>query len=78
MSKKHKYFNSVKRFRLFAGLSQEELAEQTNIKLGTFQAKEQGRTSFNDNEKMRVNQILSKYIDNVSIEELFFREKVQN
>lgn len=67
-----KYPNSLKRYRQFAGLSQKKLADLSGIKLETYRAKEQGRTSFKDPEKVVINEILSRYINNASIEALFF------
>lgn len=64
--------NSLKRYRLFIGLTQKQLATAINMKLGSYQAKEQGRVSFSDNEKVEIKSIFLNYIPDVTIDNLFF------
>lgn len=69
--------SNVKRYRQFAGLTQKDLSQLADIKLPTYRAKEQGRVSFNDEEKMTVRNIISNEINRpISIDEIFFRNKV--
>lgn len=48
------------------------------MNLSSYQAKEQGRVSFSDDEKVTIKEIISSRINSpVSIDEIFFGSKVQ-
>ncbi|WP_125606374.1 helix-turn-helix transcriptional regulator [Lapidilactobacillus bayanensis] len=69
---------SIKRYRQFAGLTQKELSSLANMNLSSYQAKEQGRVSFSDDEKVTIKEIISNRINGpVSIDEIFFGSNVQ-
>lgn len=70
--------DNVKRYRLFAGFSQVDLAKKTGISLGSYRAKEQGRVHFSDKEKLAIKSAISKRIGEVSIDDIFFKPQVQN
>lgn len=68
--------SNLKRYRQFAGYSQEELASKLNMKLGTYRTKEQGKTSFKDQEKLEVKSIINEKVKGVTIDDIFFDSKV--
>lgn len=69
--------SNIKRYRQFAGLTQNDLSQLAGIKLPTYRAKEQGRVAFNDKEKVAIKKIISDKINSyVSIDEIFFSDKV--
>ncbi|WP_225425107.1 helix-turn-helix transcriptional regulator [Apilactobacillus micheneri] len=64
--------SSIKRYRQFAGYTQKSLSSELNIPLSTYRQKEQGRTSFSDNEKEKIKAIFSRKIGRVTIDDIFF------
>ncbi|EEU79969.1 transcriptional regulator [Enterococcus faecalis] len=64
--------SNVKRYRQFLGYNQKEFAKLLNIRLSTYQAKEQGRSCFKDKEKSKVKEVIAKKISDVTIDEIFF------
>ena len=61
-------------YRLFIDMSQVEMSESIGIKLSSYRAKEQGRVSFSDIEKREFKKIVSKYIPEVTIDDIFFTQ----
>lgn len=68
---------SIKRYRLFFGLTQKELANLLDMKLSTYRAKEQGKSSFSDTEKKKVRDLFSRDKPGITIDEIFFASEVQ-
>ncbi|TPR13553.1 XRE family transcriptional regulator [Apilactobacillus timberlakei] len=64
--------NSVKRYRQFAGYTQQSIAKELNMPLSTYQQKEQGRINFSHSEMENIKLLLSKEIKNVTIDDIFF------
>lgn len=63
---------NVKRYRQFFGYNQNEFSELLSIKLGTYRAKEQGKSTFSDSEKIKIKEIFNKHDSSLSIDEIFF------
>lgn len=72
MKKSLTRYQQLKRYRLFSGFTQEEIANILGMKLGTYQAKEQGRSSFTDIEKSDIKKIIKEKVPNVTIDDIFF------
>jgi len=70
-------YDTLKRYRLFAGYTQKSFAAKLDMKLVTYQSKEQGRIGFSDFEKMKVKKIISQYIPDITIDDIFFSPLVQ-
>ncbi|MDT2864286.1 helix-turn-helix transcriptional regulator [Vagococcus carniphilus] len=68
--------NLVVKMRRFAGLTQTDVAKILKVSLQTYYKKENGKTPFNDDEKIILKELFSKDFPEVTIDELFFNQKV--
>lgn len=68
----------IKGYRNMVGLTQFEMAKKLGCSLSSYQAKENGKVHFRDNEKqLFITFLMQKGIE-VSIEEVFFKSNRQN
>ena len=65
-------YRQLKRYRLFSGFTQKDIASKLGMKLSTYQAKEQGRSSFTDAEKIEIKALISYQVPDVTIDDIFF------
>lgn len=68
--------NKVSKLRRFSGLTQKEVAKILNISLQSYSRKELGKTPFTDLEKIKMKKIFKSDFPNITIDEIFFEEKV--
>lgn len=66
----------ITRYRRFYGLTQQEMAKKLNISSQAYWNKENGRTPFNDKEKVFLKEMIEADFPNITYEELFFNKKV--
>lgn len=66
----------ITKYRKFYGLTQQEMAQRLNISSQAYWNKENGRTPFNDKEKIFLKEMIEADFPNVTYEELFFNKKV--
>ncbi len=67
-----KMYKSLKRYRNFFGFTQVKLAEEIGMPVGSYRAKEQGRVSFSDEEKLKIKEVFLKLDPKVTIDTIFF------
>ncbi|PQC32084.1 helix-turn-helix transcriptional regulator [Enterococcus mundtii] len=68
--------NKVSKLRKFSGLTQRELAKILDISLQSYSRKELGKTPFTDLEKIKLKKIFESDFPQITIDEIFFTEKV--
>lgn len=68
--------NIVSGYRRMLGMRQSDMAKLFNISRQSYWSKENGRTPFSDNEKIVFKNELMKIIPNITIDDIFFRNKV--
>lgn len=68
--------NSVSKFRRFKGLTQTDVANMLGISLQSYSRKELEKVPFNDNEKIFILNLFKKEFPELTIDELFFNNKV--
>lgn len=67
-----KHNTSLKRYRQFAGYTQQSISYRLKMPLSTYQQKEQGRISFSNSEMSKIKNILSEKLGKLTIDEIFF------
>lgn len=67
-----KKLNKVAGYRVMLGLTQEQMGELLGMSKQQYQAKEKGRTRFNDQEKRAIKEMLEPYFSDITIDTLFF------
>lgn len=66
----------VVRYRNFLGLRQKDMAEILNISKQSYWKKENGKTPFTDEEKALIKSLLIEYFPGITIDDIFFTQKV--
>lgn len=66
--------NKVAGYRRMLGMTQKEIASYLDITSQSYSNKERGRTSFNDQEKMKLKKLFNKIDNKFTIGEIFFGE----
>lgn len=67
-----KELNKVAGYRTMIGLSQKEMARHLDISPQSYSNKERGYRPFSDHEKIKIKELFSKSINNLTIDSLFF------
>lgn len=62
----------VKGYRNIAGLTQSELARLLGISVQSYRNKEKGRVAFKDSEKVIIRDLISKIIEGIKVDDIFF------
>lgn len=65
---------NAKRYRLFAGYTQEEMSQELSISLSAYKEKENGHTEFKQSEMMKFFVVLKQTIPDLKIESIFFND----
>lgn len=68
--------NKIVGYRKMLGLSQSELAIKMNISAQAYSQKENGKVPFKDSEKILFKKMLLPYFPNITIDEIFFGNKL--
>lgn len=68
--------NKVAGYRKMIGKTQAEMAKQFNISRQAYYLKEKGKISFSDQEKTIFKEMLKCIFPNITIDEIFFNQKV--
>lgn len=63
-------------YRTMLGFNQAEMAKKLGISKQAYRMKEVGKTQFNDKEKMLIKEMLKEIFPNITIDEIFFSQKV--
>ncbi|MBT2731661.1 transcriptional regulator [Carnobacterium sp. ISL-102] len=63
-------------YRRIAGMKQSDMAKLFNISRQSYWNKENGRTPFTDEEKIIFKNEVAKVIPEISLEKIFFNQKV--
>lgn len=63
-------------YRTMLGMNQTEMAKVFGISKQAYRMKEIGKTPFNDIEKMMFKELLLPIFPNITIDEIFFNQKV--
>lgn len=63
---------NVKRYRLFAGFTQEEMSQALSISLSAYKEKENGHSEFKQSEMEKLFVVLKRAIPDLKIETIFF------
>lgn len=64
--------NKVKGYRNLLNLNQTQMAEALGITLTSYRNKEQGKTAWRDNERIKIKEMLLPYFPNITIDEIFY------
>jgi putative transcriptional regulator len=64
--------NKVAGYRVMLGLTQRHIATKLGISSQSYSNKENGRTSFNDREKLKLKRIFSEIDSSLTIDDIFF------
>lgn len=67
--------NKVAGYRTMLGIKQKDMALKLGISSQSYSNKENGKTPFNDLEKLKLRKIFKKIDNNISIDEIFFLSK---
>lgn len=68
----------IEQYRRMIGISQTVVAHHINIALSTYCNKINGNTSFNQPEMAAVTDLFKKYIPQITLEDIFFKEEVNH
>lgn len=66
----------VANYRKFLGYTQEEFSKFFNISTQAYARKERGETPFTDDEKVLIKDMLLVHFPDISIDQIFFNNKV--
>lgn len=66
----------VANYRKFLGFTQSDFAKIFGISLQAYSRKERGKVPFTDAEKMKLKKIFSEEFPGITIDEIFFNQKV--
>ena len=64
--------NKVAGYRAFLGMTQKEVAEYLKISTQSYSTKENGKRTFNDNEKVKLKILFNQVDPNLTIDKIFF------
>lgn len=64
--------NKVAGYRAFLGMTQKEVAEYLSISTQSYSNKENGKRTFNDNEKVKLKILFNQVDPNLTIDKIFF------
>jgi DNA-binding XRE family transcriptional regulator len=64
--------NKIRGYRNMLGMTQEKLGEELGITKQSYYAKEVGKNSFSDDEKMKFKKLLLPLFPNITLEDIFF------
>lgn len=67
---------NVVSYRKFLGYTQADMAELFGISVQAYSRKERGITAFNDKEKLKIKELLVNHFPDITIDDIFFAEKV--
>ena len=65
-------FNKVAGYRTMLGLTQKDIATKLDISSQSYSNKENGKTSFNDREKIILKEIFNEIDKSLTIDTIFF------
>lgn len=65
-------FNKVAGYRTMLGLTQKDIATKLDISSQSYSNKENGKTSFNDREKIMLKEIFNEIDKSLTIDTIFF------
>lgn len=68
--------NRVKGYRVMLGMTQKKLGQLLGCTAQSISSKERGRTSFKDNEKLKLLELFKSIDNTLTIDEIFFKDKV--
>jgi len=68
--------NKMAGYRRALSMTQKDMAKFLDISLQSYWSKENGRVPFSDIEKVKIKDLLSPYIEGVTIDDIFFNNKV--
>lgn len=68
--------SKVARIRKYMGMTQTDLAKILKISLQSYYKKENEKTPFTDEEKLIIKNLFIKEFPNITIDEIFFSQKV--
>lgn len=68
--------SEVAKLRRYKGLTQSDVAKILGISLQSFYRKENGKTPFTDSEKIQLKELFIEDFPEISIDSLFFSQKV--
>ena len=68
--------NKIAGYRKMLGMTQQDMAKRMQISRQTYSLKENGKISFSDDEKIILKELLIQIFPNITIDEIFFRNKV--
>ncbi|WP_241519948.1 helix-turn-helix transcriptional regulator [Staphylococcus delphini] len=68
--------NKIAGYRKMLGMSQSEMASIMKISLQSYSKKENGKVAFKDSEKILFKSLLSPIFKNITIDEIFFANKL--
>lgn len=68
--------NKIAGYRKMLGLTQDGMANELGISKQSYWMKEKGQTPFSDTEKLVFKQMLRPLFPNVTIDDIFFADKV--
>lgn len=72
MNVKSKKLNKVAGYRAMIGKTQAEVGEYLGISKQSYSNKERGQRNFNDEEKLKLKELFSNYIPDITIDSIFF------
>lgn len=64
--------NEIAQYRKFLGYTQKEMADIFNISTQSYYRKEKGYTPFNDDEKVKLKEMINEEFPGLTIDDLFF------
>lgn len=67
---------TVEKYRKFSGFTQQDMADKLQISKQSYWNKENGRTAFSDEEKVKIKNMFTSDFPDITYEELFFNEMV--
>lgn len=70
--------NRIAGYRVCLGMTQRDIAEYMNISPQSYSNKENGLRQFNDKEKIKLKELFQKIDANLTIDQIFFDDKVNN
>lgn len=68
--------NIVSGYRIMLGMRQSDMAKLLSISRQSYWSKENGRTPFSDNEKILFKNEIIKIIPTITIDDIFFKNRV--
>lgn len=64
--------NEISQYRKFLGYTQKEMADIFGISTQSYYRKEKGYSPFNDEEKVKLKEMINEFFPELTIDDLFF------